>query len=191
MRIFGFFVGAALVGVAAFAFGILPPQLLYVEKGDSGSIHAGMTVPAAASAGAGSPPPARPEDPVKTAAGIPAETVAVPEGKDQADAESEIPGQAPDGPDHESADPAGAQARFPDGSDSQRWEAFFTPFRSQASADGFARFLQTATGREFRVTRAGPGEYRVWVRVGSAESSADRIAEIEAVTGMSIRGGQL
>ncbi|MGD8533409.1 MAG: hypothetical protein PVG80_08645, partial [Gammaproteobacteria bacterium] len=67
----------------------------------------------------------------------------------------------------------------------------FTPFRSQASADGFARFLQTATGREFRVTRAGPGEYRVWVRVGSAESSADRIAEIEAVTGMSIRGGQL
>jgi hypothetical protein len=191
MRILGFFVGAALVGLVSFALGIRAPQAFHLEKGDAGSIHAGMSVPVGAGTGTGSSPPARPEIPVETPAGIPDEEVVVPEGKNEPEAESEIPGQAPDGPGHESRDAAGPEARLAIGSDSQRWEAFFTPFRSQASADGFVRFLQTATGREFRVTRAGPGEYRVWVRVGSADSTADRIAEIEAVTGMSIRGGQL
>jgi hypothetical protein len=71
------------------------------------------------------------------------------------------------------------------------WEAFFTPFRSQASAEGFARFLQSATGRVFRVEKTGPGDYRVWFRVDVGESRIERIAEIERVTGMTLAGGEL
>jgi len=71
------------------------------------------------------------------------------------------------------------------------WEAFFTPFRSQASAEGFARFLGSATGQEFRVARAGPGQYRVWFRIEDGESRPQRIAEIEAVTGMRLQAGDL
>ncbi len=71
------------------------------------------------------------------------------------------------------------------------WEAFFTPFRSQASAEGFARFLGSATGHEFRVGRAGPGQYRVWFRIEDGESRPQRIAEIEAVTGMRLQAGDL
>lgn len=72
-----------------------------------------------------------------------------------------------------------------------RWEAFFTPFRSEASADGFARFLQAATGRDFRVLRAGPGQYRVWFSLDEGESRPERLAEIESVTGMVLTGGEL
>lgn len=71
------------------------------------------------------------------------------------------------------------------------WEAFFAPFRSQASAEGFARFLQSATGRVFRVEKTGPGDYRVWFRVDVGESRIERIAEIERVTGMTLAGGEL
>lgn len=76
-------------------------------------------------------------------------------------------------------------------SDEESWEAFFTPFRSQASAEGFARFLGAATGHEFRVARAGPGQYRVWFRIEEGESLPQRIAEIEAVTGMNLQAGDL
>ncbi len=72
-----------------------------------------------------------------------------------------------------------------------RWEAFFTPFRSEASAQGFASFLQTETGREFVVRRVGPGNYRVWFSMGPGENRPERMAEIEAVTGMALSGGRL
>ena len=71
------------------------------------------------------------------------------------------------------------------------WEAFFTPFRSQASAEGFARFLGSATGHDFRVARAGAGQYRVWFRIEDGESRPQRIAEIEAATGMRLQAGDL
>jgi len=80
-----------------------------------------------------------------------------------------------------------AQARGP----GDHWEVFFTPFRSEASAQGFAGFLQSATGREFVVRRMGPGDYRVWFSMAPGESRPQRLAEIEAVTGMVLAGGEL
>jgi len=82
---------------------------------------------------------------------------------------------------------ARAQARGPD----DHWEVFFTPFRSEASAQGFAGFLQSATGREFVVRRMGPGDYRVWFSMAPGESRPQRLAEIEAATGMVLAGGEL
>jgi len=73
----------------------------------------------------------------------------------------------------------------------ERWESFFTPFHSEASAQGFARFLQAATGRTFVVRRAGPAEYRIWFSMAEGESRPERLAEIEAATGMMLAGGEL
>lgn len=75
--------------------------------------------------------------------------------------------------------------------DQAEWLGFFTPFRSEASARGFAQHLEAATGRQFRVTRAGPGDYRVEFRLVQAEDRSQRIAEIEAASGLALRAGQL
>ena len=73
----------------------------------------------------------------------------------------------------------------------ERWESFFTPFHSETSAQGFARFLQAATGRTFVVRRAGPADYRIWFSMAEGESRPERLAEIEAATGMMLAGGEL
>lgn len=75
--------------------------------------------------------------------------------------------------------------------DEEQWLGFFTPFRSEASARGFAQHLEAATGRQFRVARAGPGDYRVEFRLVPAEDRSERIAEIEAASGLALRAGQL
>ena len=183
MRVLGFLVGAALIAALAFAFGLHPLKMFPHGTAGSPAAPEGTPLPASAGTDTGAPGPAEAPD------GAPeASPESVQAGAGPA---AEAAGQKADAPHEAYADVAGAEARPPAESDSQYWEAFFTPFRSRASADGFARFLQTATGRDFRVTKAGPGEYRVWVRVDPAGSSADRIAEIEAATGMPIRGGQL
>lgn len=71
------------------------------------------------------------------------------------------------------------------------WETFFVAFRSQASADGFARHLQASTGREFRVNKAGPGRYLISFRVTADEDRAKRIEEIESISGLRLKGGDL
>jgi hypothetical protein len=75
--------------------------------------------------------------------------------------------------------------------DGAGWLGFFTPFRSEASARGFAQHLEASTGRQFRVTRARPGDYRVEFRIVSEEDRDARIAEIEAASGLALRSGQL
>ena len=75
--------------------------------------------------------------------------------------------------------------------DDDLWLAFFTPFRSEASAQGFAQHLESATGRRFRVTRAGPGDYRVEFRMVADDDEAQRIEEIEAASGLALRAGRL
>lgn len=75
--------------------------------------------------------------------------------------------------------------------DGAGWVGFFTPFRSEASARGFAQHLEAATGRQFRVARAGPGDYRVEFRIVPEEDRDARIAEIEAASGLALRSGQL
>jgi hypothetical protein len=78
-----------------------------------------------------------------------------------------------------------------EGQHDDRWLAFFTPFRSEASAQGFAQHLESATCRRFRVTRAGPGDYRVEFRMVADENEGQRIEQIEAASGLALRAGRL
>ncbi|MGI9263444.1 MAG: hypothetical protein ACR2QU_00860 [Gammaproteobacteria bacterium] len=71
------------------------------------------------------------------------------------------------------------------------WHAFWTPFRSEASANGFAARLGRDTNREYRVIRTGPGEYRVaFFHVDDIDRRA-RLVEIEQVSGLKLGGGEL
>ena len=78
------------------------------------------------------------------------------------------------------------QALIADGN----WFAFWTPFRSRASADGFARHLVQATGQEIRVLRVGPGEYRVAFFHDGEEDRQRHLASLESASGLEL-GGEL
>jgi len=68
------------------------------------------------------------------------------------------------------------------------WFAFWTPFRSRASADGFARHLVQATGQEIRVLRLGPGEYRVAFFHDGEEDRQRHLASLESASGLKLGG---
>jgi hypothetical protein len=70
------------------------------------------------------------------------------------------------------------------------WFAFWTPFRSRASADGFARHLNQASGQEIRVLRIGPGEYRVAFFHAGEEERQRHLASLESASGLEL-GGEL
>lgn len=70
------------------------------------------------------------------------------------------------------------------------WFAFWTPFRSRASADGFARHLNQTTGQEIRVLRIGPGEYRVAFFHADEEERQRHLASLESASGLEL-GGEL
>jgi hypothetical protein len=71
------------------------------------------------------------------------------------------------------------------------WHAFWTPFRSEASATGFARHLERATGESYRVVRTGPGAYRVAFWHEGEDERSRRLLAIEQASGLSLRGGTL
>lgn len=71
------------------------------------------------------------------------------------------------------------------------WHAFWTPFRSEASANGFAARLGRDTDREYRVLRTGPGEYRVAFHHINDNDRRARLVEIEQVSGLKLGGGEL
>ncbi|MGD8976993.1 MAG: hypothetical protein PVG91_05255 [Gammaproteobacteria bacterium] len=70
------------------------------------------------------------------------------------------------------------------------WFAFWTPFRSRASADGFAQHLIRATGQDIRVLRIGPGEYRVAFFHNGEEDRQRHLASLESASGLEL-GGEL
>jgi hypothetical protein len=70
------------------------------------------------------------------------------------------------------------------------WHAFWTPFRSEASANGFAAGLGRSTDREYRVIRTGPGEYRVAFYHTDENDRRARLVEIEQVSGLVLGGGE-
>jgi hypothetical protein len=70
------------------------------------------------------------------------------------------------------------------------WHAFWTPFRSEASANGFAARLGRDTDREYRVIRTGPGEYRVAFFHTDENDRRARLVEIEQVSGLVLSGGE-
>jgi hypothetical protein len=71
------------------------------------------------------------------------------------------------------------------------WYAFWTPFRSEVSANGFAARLGRDTDREYRVIRTGPGEYRVAFFHTDDNDRRARLVEIEQVSGLVLGGGEL
>ena len=89
-------------------------------------------------------------------------------------------------------DLVGQEAKPPDDADEVgAWYAFWTPFRSEASADGFAARLGRDTDREYRVVRTGPGEYRVTFFHTNENDRRARLVEIEQVSGLVLGGGEL
>jgi len=206
MRLFGFLAGLALVGVVIFTFsrgGFDEPDLARLPTGFRISPQGGGPEPTTggldpAPDDEAAPAASQPVSPI--IAQSPVNGAAANRPSPISDAERPQIGSAatttdvapePRLPEAEPAESvpdalAGAET-FPD----DRWEAFFTPFRSEASALGFAGFLQRTTGREFVVRRAGPGKYRVWFRLAAGESRPERLAEIEKATGMALAGGGL
>ena len=70
------------------------------------------------------------------------------------------------------------------------WFAFWTPFRSRASADGFARHLNERTGQDIQVLRLGPGEYRVAFFHQGEQERQRHLAQLESASGLRM-GGEL
>jgi hypothetical protein len=62
-------------------------------------------------------------------------------------------------------------------------QSFWVPFRSEASARGFASKLTEQLARQFQVLRAGPGQYLVVFGYSTEAERAEVLAEIHAVTG--------
>ena len=71
------------------------------------------------------------------------------------------------------------------------WQVFWTPFHSEASAEGFAKHLQRGTGTEYEVIRTAPGEYRVAFWQESEDQRGERISAIEQASGLRLRSGEL
>lgn len=93
-----------------------------------------------------------------------------------------------------SPETAAASAQATDGEDGPvggAWHAFWTPFHSEASASGFARHLERATGESYRVVRTGPGAYRVAFWHEGDDERSRRLMAIEQASGLRLRGGTL
>jgi len=71
-----------------------------------------------------------------------------------------------------------------------QWFAFWTPFRSRVSAQGFATHLGVSAGQEIRVLRMGPGEYRVAFFHSGEDERRDQLARLEQASGLKM-GGEL
>ena len=65
------------------------------------------------------------------------------------------------------------------------WHPLWTPFRSQASAQGFAEHLGRLSGRRLTVERIGPGQYRVRLAYQDAADLQLGLARIAEVSGLS------
>ena len=70
----------------------------------------------------------------------------------------------------------------------QRWHAFWTPFRSRIAATGFMERLQRVTGLDYRVVNVRPGVYEVAFAYREDADIATNLAEISAATGLDIPG---
>lgn len=111
----------------------------------------------------------------------------VPEDDPQEPEITEIAETAPAAPVRED-EPIPAQE--PEQDADGNWFAFWTPFRSRASAEGFARHLTQATGQDIQVLRIGPGEYRVAFSHQGEEDRRRHLASLESASGLEL-GGEL
>jgi hypothetical protein len=72
---------------------------------------------------------------------------------------------------------------------STSFQTIWSPFRSEASATGFAEILAEQTGHEFRVVRISIGKYQVGFDAGTQDEQQRIEAAIREATGVGMIGG--
>jgi len=77
------------------------------------------------------------------------------------------------------------------GAAGRQWYAFWQPFRSEISAEGFRRRLEGVTGLDYRVVSPQPGEYQVAFAYRDEAERLAHLAAIEAATGLVLRSRML
>lgn len=73
----------------------------------------------------------------------------------------------------------------------RQWHAFWQPFHSEISAEGFRRRLEGVTGLDYRVVSPRPGEYQVAFAYRDEAERQENLAAIEAATGLVLRSRML
>lgn len=68
-----------------------------------------------------------------------------------------------------------------------QWHVFWSPFRSELSARGFADRVERLTGMDLEVTRVEPGRYQVAFLYLDDMERQSKLAEIAAMTGLRLR----
>lgn len=106
----------------------------------------------------------------------PASTVAAEVGEDPGDYRAAIAANAAIAA---TADEADEPAR--------QWHAFWQPFRSEISAEGFRRRLEGVTGLDYRIVSPRPGEYQVAFAYRDEAERQQNLAVIEEATGLVLR----
>lgn len=86
-------------------------------------------------------------------------------------------------------DDRAAIAATADGADepARQWHAFWQPFRSEISAEGFRRRLEGVTGLDYRIVSPRPGEYQVAFAYRDEAERQQNLAVIEEATGLVLR----
>ncbi|WP_405235901.1 hypothetical protein [Lentisalinibacter orientalis] len=69
----------------------------------------------------------------------------------------------------------------------RQWHAFWQPFRSEISAEGFRRRLEGVTGLDYRIVSPRPGEYQVAFAYRDEAERQQNLAAIEEATGLVLR----
>lgn len=206
IRLLGFLSGLLLVIALAFVVLRYPPAGLpgdrlsvRTDSGDSAVAAAAQEEPAQDSTSAPARNPAEqpgrertqeptrgssPEteqEPLKSA--VPAETLPLvddPPPIPVAEASTDGGGAAGDATAADEADESGRQ-----------WHAFWQPFHSEISAEGFRRRLEGVTGLDYRVVSPRPGEYQVAFAYRNEAERQENLAAIEAATGLVLRSQML
>lgn len=93
--------------------------------------------------------------------------------------------------DSPAASAPGAETGEETGAAGRQWYAFWQPFRSEISAEGFRRRLEGVTGLDYRVVSPQPGEYQVAFAYRDEAERLAHLAAIEAATGLVLRSKML
>ena len=71
----------------------------------------------------------------------------------------------------------------------ENWYAFWSPFRSEISANGFVSKLQETTGIDYRVVKVKTGVYEVAFAYIDDADIQDKLARISNATGLNMTDG--
>ena len=69
------------------------------------------------------------------------------------------------------------------------FQVAWMPFRSEASARGFAEQLSRQLGVDMQIHKSGPGHYEVGFEYDSVSERELRLQQLEAITGFRVAGG--